>query len=89
MSRRAAEQIIREHGGVLVDREDQSANLIVVRDEAADAGRRGTGQELFDEPMRALISSGEIELLGESSLWSRLGLIESGQGIERLYTPAM
>jgi tetratricopeptide (TPR) repeat protein len=39
--------------------------------------------------MRELIASGEIELLGESSLWSRLGLIESGQGIERLYTPAM
>jgi tetratricopeptide (TPR) repeat protein len=89
MSRRAAEQIIREHGGLLVDRDAKSPDLIVVRDEAADGGRRGTAQELFDESMRDLIASGEIELLGESSLWSRLGLIESGQGIERLYTPAM
>jgi tetratricopeptide (TPR) repeat protein len=39
--------------------------------------------------LRARISSGEVELVGESELWARMGLVESGQGIERLYTPAM
>ena len=39
--------------------------------------------------LRARIASGEVEVLHESDLWARLGLVESGPGIERLYTPAM
>ena len=44
---------------------------------------------MFDDDLRARISSGEVELVGESELWARLGLVDSGHGVERLYTPAM
>src|SRR6185503_7356030 len=39
--------------------------------------------------LRARIANGEVELIGESALWARMGLVDSGCGIERLYTPAM
>jgi tetratricopeptide (TPR) repeat protein len=35
------------------------------------------------------LERGASELVRESEFWGRLGLVDSGQGIERLYTPAM
>ena len=45
--------------------------------------------ELFDDAARTALGDGRLELVRESELWARLGLVDSGQGIERLYTPAM
>src|SRR4051812_16378611 len=89
MPRREAEDVIRAHGGAVVERGDASADLIVASDEASDFGRLVADRELVDEALRARIAGGEVELVGETVLWARLGLIESGQGVERLYTPAM
>ncbi len=89
MSRRDAERLIREHGGRLVDRTDDQADLIVTCDEAGDSHRLTADRQLFDDALRTRISRGEVDLVGESELWARLGLVESGQGVERLYTPAM
>ena len=89
MPRREAERIVREHGGSLVDRGGELADLVVTSDESADVARLAANRELFDDALRARIAGGEAELLGESALWARLGLVESGQGVERLYTPAM
>ena len=88
MPRREAERVIREHGGTLVER-GGVAELIVVSDEAAGRTRSKADRELFDDALRQRFASGEAELLGESALWARLGLVESGQGVERLYTLAM
>ena len=89
MSRRDAERLIREGGGQLVDRAGVDVDLIVASDETADAKRLAADRDLFDDDLRARIASGEVEVLHESDLWARLGLVESGPGIERLYTPAM
>ncbi len=89
MPRREAERIVREHGGAVVEHGDESVDLIVASDESADVARLAADRELFDDELRARIASGEVELIGESMLWARLGLVESGQGVERLYTPAM
>jgi tetratricopeptide (TPR) repeat protein len=89
MSRRDAERLIREGGGQLVDRTGDDVDLIVASDETADAKRLAADRDLFDDALRARIASGEVEVLHESDLWARLGLVESGPGIERLYTPAM
>src|SRR5262249_48567771 len=88
MPRREAEQVIREHGGTLGERAD-APDLIVVSDEAAGHTGSKPDRELFDDDLRELLSSGEADLLGESALWARLGLVESGHGVERLYTLAM
>jgi tetratricopeptide (TPR) repeat protein len=88
MPRREAEQLIREHGGTLVDR-GGDPDLIVVSDEAAGHTRSKPDRERFDEDLRQRLASGDVELLGESALWARLGFVESGHGVERLYTLAM
>lgn len=89
MSRREAEQVIRARGGRLVERADDPADLFVVSDETTDLHRLAADRELFDDPTRAALNQGEAELVRESELWARLGLVDSGQGVERLYTPAM
>ncbi|MCI0334359.1 MAG: tetratricopeptide repeat protein [Planctomycetes bacterium] len=89
MSRREAEQLVRERGGRVLDRLGPEADLIVVSDDAADLSRLISNSELFDDSVRAAITCGDVELVRESELWTRLGLVGSGAGIERLYTPAM
>ncbi len=89
MSRRDAERLIREGGGQLVEHAGSGVDLIVASDETAGAKRLATDRELFDDELRTRIASGEVEVLHESDLWARLGLVESGAEGERLYTPAM
>jgi tetratricopeptide (TPR) repeat protein len=89
MSRREAEQLVRERGARILDRVSAEADLIVVSDESADLPRLVANRELFDDGVRAAITCGNTELIRESELWSRLGFVGSGDGIERLYTPAM
>lgn len=89
MPRREVEQIFREHGAALLDRAGDQVDLIVTGDEFTDVARLAKDQETFDETLRARIVSGDVEVVGESELWARLGLVESGHGVERLYTPAM
>jgi len=89
MSRRDAEQLVRARGGQVVERPGDDADLIVVSDERADVRRRAGDREVFDDALRAKIAGGEVERVGESDFWARIGLVDSGQGVERLYTPAM
>ena len=35
------------------------------------------------------MASGELEVVTETELWQRLGLVEGQQSVRRLYTPAM
>jgi tetratricopeptide (TPR) repeat protein len=89
MPRREAEQIIRDHGGTVVERDDVDADIVVVRDDKAGVANTSTDRAMLSEHVRARIASGAAELVYESELWTRMGLVESGAGIERLYTPAM
>ncbi len=89
MSRRDAERLIREHGGRVVDSAIESIDVIVASDESSGAKKLAADRQLFDDVLRMRIASGEVEVLHESELWARLGLVDSGHGIERLYTAAM
>jgi len=89
MSRREAEQLVRERGGRIAERPDAETDLIIVSDERTDVRKVAADRELFDDELRARIARGEIELVTESEMWARLGLVEGELGIERLYTPAM
>jgi tetratricopeptide (TPR) repeat protein len=89
MPRREAEQLIRERGGRVVEISAAQADIVVVSDDAAGNQRLLSGDERFDDAARAAFAAGELELVRESELWARLGLVDAGQGIARLYTPAM
>lgn len=88
MSRRAAQQIVREQGGVVVDPPDESAQWLVVGEEGAPLTERDAGDWL-DEPLRDAVDAGRLEVLSETQFWQRLGLVDDDDQVRRLYTPAM
>ncbi len=86
MNRREAQQLVRAHGGVAVDKLDPRVDLIVIgADELPVAG----GDDVIDDDVRDAAASGQLEIIHETQLWQRLGLVESEQNVHRLYTPAM
>jgi tetratricopeptide (TPR) repeat protein len=89
MSRRDAERLLREHGAAIVDRAGEPIDLIVASDDTADAKKLAADATLVDEELRRRIVAGEVEILHESDLWSRLGMVDAEHGVERLYTAAM
>jgi len=89
MARREAAEIVRQHGGVVVGRPDPSVHVVVVGDQGLPLPDAGDLDELFDEPTRRAVQEGTVEVITETQLWRRLGLVDSGQDIHRLYTPAM
>jgi tetratricopeptide (TPR) repeat protein len=89
MSRREAEQIIHQRGGRVLERLSADADVIVISDQAAELDRLLADRDCFPDEVRAAISRGELELVRESQLWARLGLVDASEGIERLYTAAM
>jgi tetratricopeptide (TPR) repeat protein len=88
MARRDAAQLVRQHGAIVLEKPDASAAMIVVGDEQLPLA--GEGQDdWLDEPTRQQVEQGSIEVIPESQLWQRLGLVESQHEVHRLYTPAM
>lgn len=89
MSRRDVERLVRERGGQIVERGGGPADLVIVGEDVGDLKRVAADPAIIDDATRAALERGETELVRESEFWARLGLVDSGQGIERLYTPAM
>ncbi len=89
VTRREAEQLIREHGGLIAARVDGDTELVVVGDESSDNRSFAAAQASLDDAARLAWQEGRLQLLGESELWSRLGLVDAGTEVKRLYTPVM
>jgi tetratricopeptide (TPR) repeat protein len=89
MSRRDAEQLIRSHGGILVATVDSDTALAVVSDDTSDLAKLSADFGRFDGEIRSAGQASRIEVVRESDFWARLGLVDAGEGVARLYTPAM
>jgi tetratricopeptide (TPR) repeat protein len=91
MSRREACDLIRQSGAVPLEQCDGTASTIVVGDETAGGGTVASSvrQAAPDESTRRAIENGRIEVIGETELWRRLGLVDLAPEIQTLYTPAM
>jgi len=88
MSRREAEKLIRDAGGQVVEL-PACADIVVVADDVGDWRRARGDRAWFDDAARAAVDRGELEIIPESELWSRLGLVDAEAGVACLYTPAM
>jgi tetratricopeptide (TPR) repeat protein len=88
MSRRSAAQLVRSCGAVVAERIDPSVQLVIVGEDGLPI-TADDREELFDEPVRQAIERKSMEVITETQLWQRLGLVEAEQDIHRLYTPAM
>jgi len=88
MSKREASQIVRQHGAVVVDQPAPEVDLIVIGEEGLTLLEPSAWDEWYGS-IQAAGDEGRTEIISETQLWERLGLLEPQQDIHRLYTPAM
>lgn len=88
MSKRKAHDLLRLHGGLVVERLDPAVDLVVVGDEELLA-ENSSLVETLDMATRAAAERGCLEVIAETQLWQRLGLMDPDQDVRRLYTPGM
>ncbi len=89
MARREAAQLVRQHGAVVLEKADPSATMIVVGDEQLPSAGSDGQDDWLDEATREQVEQGAIEVVAETQLWQRLGLVDAQHEVHRLYTPAM
>lgn len=91
MSKRDAQQLIRQHGGVVCEKPDAGISLIVIGEEELPLGEVVGSDDFLSTEIREAAEAGDIEIISESELWRRLGMVdlEEDHGIQRLYTTAM
>jgi DNA-binding transcriptional MerR regulator len=89
MNRREAAQLVRRHGAVVLDEPAATAHLVVLGEEEFPLPDADFGEGWLDEACRKAAEAGTLEIVTESQLWQRLGLVEPQDEIHRLYTPAM
>jgi tetratricopeptide (TPR) repeat protein len=88
MAKRDAQQLMRRHGATVIERPDPSATLIVMGENGLPLGEGGLAAAL-DESVRAAADRGTLEIISETELWQRLGLVDPQQNIHRDYTVPM
>jgi tetratricopeptide (TPR) repeat protein len=88
MSKRDAQQLVRRQGGIVVERPDASATLLVVGENELPV-LEGSLDETFEPEVREAVDRGTLAVISETQLWQRLGLVDHEQHLHRLYTPAM
>jgi len=86
VTRREAQRLVRQQGGTPVDDPNHGADLIVI---GADELPLSDTDDLLNDATRQAAAAGQLEIIGETQLWQRLGMMESEQNVRRLYTPAM
>ncbi len=86
MTRREAMQLVRDHGGAPVERSTSEVDLIII---GAEQLPIDVAESMLHESIRDLASTGQIEIIAESELWERLGLVKQQHHVKQLYTPAM
>lgn len=85
MNRREATNLLRSRGAVVVAAEAEQVDWVVIgADEPPLAETDLLSKKLLDAA-----ASGNVEILHETELWERLGLVELEQSIRRYHTPAM
>jgi len=89
MPRRDVARLVRQHGGVVLQRPDASADLIVVGEEDLALAEGLDREPWYDRRIQGAVDDGRLEVITETAFWQRLGMVEAEQGAHRLYTPAM
>jgi tetratricopeptide (TPR) repeat protein len=86
VNRREAQQLVRREGGVVIDHAGEAPDLVVI---GADEFPLADLDTLLAPELRSAAAEGRVEIITETELWQRLGLVENEQHVRRLYTPAM
>ena len=89
MSKRDAGRLVRGYGATVAENVDQSVDLVAVGEDGLPIGDISDVDDLLGESTRRAAEQGSLEVLTETELWHRLGLVELEEDIHRLHTPAM
>lgn len=84
MPQREVRRLLRDRGAVVVDGVTPDADLVVIGADELPLDE----EDLLDDRVRDAAAEGHLEVIGETRLWERLGLVEDEEA-ERLCTPAM
>ena len=89
MAQRDAQTLIAAQGGEPTDRITGDTSIVAVADTDDDAYRAAQAAIADNATAQRAFEVGSLIILRESELWARLGLIDLGEGVSRLHTPAM
>jgi tetratricopeptide (TPR) repeat protein len=89
MGRREAAQLLKSYGATVLETPDASVDLLIVGEEELPLPVGENFDDWLNDATRQAAEAGRIEVLTETQLWHRLGLVEYEHDIHRLYTPAM
>lgn len=87
MSKRDAAACIRAQGGIVAERLTRDTEILIVGEEESISS--DTLLHGIDPLIREALTSNPPEIIRETQLWQRLGLLETEDQDRRLYTPAM
>ncbi|MFG0261353.1 MAG: tetratricopeptide repeat protein [Novipirellula sp. JB048] len=85
MAHREAANLLRSYGATIVEQRASQVDWVVIGADQSPV----LEAELLSETTRHAVAAGEREIVYESELWQRLGLIDFERSTQRLYTPAM
>ena len=85
MNRRELKQMVRSHGGTVVDSLDENVDLVVLGEEILVT----EDVQLEDSKLAASVAAGTLKVMTETEFWQTLGLVDGQHDACRLYTPAM
>ena len=85
MNQKQAANVLRSYDAVIVDQDDSNLDWIVIGAEESLLAEA----DLLSSRMRDSAARGEVEVIHETDLWQRLGLVDIEQSVRRYHTPAM
>lgn len=88
MSRREAQQFIRQRGGQPIERLEDGPHIVVLGEAELPLGD-AADVLAGNDALRRAAEQGQLAVITETQLWQQLGFVEGERNIHRLYTPAM
>ncbi len=85
MNHREATNLLRSYAAIVVDRHDAEIDWVVIGAEESPVAEA----EWVTPELRDAAAAGRVEIVHETELWHRLGLVELEHSVRRYYTPAM
>jgi tetratricopeptide (TPR) repeat protein len=85
MNQRQAANVLRSYKATVVDQDAEAIDWVVIGADESPIAE----PDLLTQRVRDAAAQDELEILHETELWQRLGLVDVEQSVRRYHTPAM
>jgi len=83
MNRREATNLLRSYSAAVVDLDARGVDLVVIGAEESPLSEA----DLLSRDLREAAASGRLEVIAETELWQRLGLVDIERSVKRVLHP--